>query len=35
MELSSAELWAIFAGFSVGVLIVAGLWNHWDEVRKR
>ena len=35
MDLSSSELWTIFAGFSLGVPLVAGLWNHWDEVHKR
>lgn len=27
--------WALFAAFSVAVLILVALWNHWDEVRKR
>ena len=34
-SLSTGEAWAIFGIFSIGVLVVAGIWNHWDEIRKR
>lgn len=35
ISLSTTEAWVIFGVFSIVLLSVVGIWNHFDETRKR